>query len=146
MKSKFILTGIAALLTSVAGANALEFRPFVGATMGLQGVFYSDDAKDLERADHIDLPTSLFTFGIEGVSRSLLAQITRHRMASFSVKSQRYVREGSFEYVIPPEIAAEPEALEMYKEIMDLILPSWDDFAPIMSTLYPWSVLPAMLS
>ena len=34
-----------------------------------------------------------FTFAIEGVSRSLLAQITRHRIASFSVKSQRYVRE-----------------------------------------------------
>ena len=34
-----------------------------------------------------------FTFAIEGVSRSLLAQITRHRMASFSVQSQRYVRE-----------------------------------------------------
>ena len=32
-----------------------------------------------------------FTFGIEGVSRSLLAQITRHRIASFSVQSQRYV-------------------------------------------------------
>ncbi len=59
-----------------------------------------------------------FTFGIEGVSRSLLAQITRHRMASFSVKSQRYVREGSFEYITPPEIAAIPEALELYEEIM----------------------------
>lgn len=59
-----------------------------------------------------------FTFGIEGVSRSLLAQITRHRMASFSVKSQRYVREGSFEYVTPPEIAAIPEAKEIYDEIM----------------------------
>ncbi len=59
-----------------------------------------------------------FTFGIEGVSRSLLAQITRHRMASFSVKSQRYVREGSFEYVTPPEIAAIPKALEIYDEIM----------------------------
>ena len=59
-----------------------------------------------------------FTFGIEGVSRSLLAQITRHRMASFSVKSQRYVREGAFEYVTPPEIAAEPEALKLYEEIM----------------------------
>ena len=59
-----------------------------------------------------------FTFGIEGVSRSLLAQITRHRMASFSVKSQRYVREGAFEYVTPPEIAAEPEALKIYEEIM----------------------------
>ncbi len=59
-----------------------------------------------------------FTFGIEGVSRSLLAQITRHRMASFSVKSQRYVREGAFEYVTPPEISAEPEALALYEEIM----------------------------
>ncbi len=59
-----------------------------------------------------------FTFGIEGVSRALLAQITRHRMASFSVKSQRYVREGSFEYVTPPEIAAIPEAKEIYDEIM----------------------------
>ena len=61
---------------------------------------------------------AVFTFGIEGVSRSLLAQITRHRMASFSVKSQRYVREGAFEYVTPPEIAALPEALEIYQEIM----------------------------
>lgn len=59
-----------------------------------------------------------FTFGIEGVSRSLLAQITRHRMASFSVKSQRYVREGSFEYVTPPEIAADAEAKKIYDEIM----------------------------
>ena len=32
-----------------------------------------------------------FTFGIEGVSRVLLAQLTRHRIASFSVQSQRYV-------------------------------------------------------
>jgi thymidylate synthase, flavin-dependent len=39
-----------------------------------------------------------FTFAIEGVSRSLLAQITRHRIASFSVQSQRYVKikEGAF--------------------------------------------------
>lgn len=50
-----------------------------------------------------------FTFGIEGVSRSLLAQITRHRIASFSVKSQRYVSESKqevFNYIIPPSIAA----------------------------------------
>ena len=33
-----------------------------------------------------------FTFAIEGVSRSLLAQITRHRIASYSVQSQRYVK------------------------------------------------------
>lgn len=51
-----------------------------------------------------------FTFGIEGVSRSLLAQITRHRIASFSVQSQRYVKENQFEYVLPPEIEAIPQA------------------------------------
>ena len=47
-----------------------------------------------------------FTFAIEGVSRALLAQITRHRIASFSVRSQRYVSEGDFNYVIPPKIKA----------------------------------------
>ena len=37
-----------------------------------------------------------FTFGIEGVSRALIAQITRHRIASFSVQSQRYVKVDQF--------------------------------------------------
>ena len=55
-----------------------------------------------------------FTFGIEGVSRSLLAQITRHRIASYSVKSQRYVEEGQFQFVTPPEIEFIPEAKERY--------------------------------
>lgn len=59
-----------------------------------------------------------FTFGIEGVSRALLAQITRHRMASFSVQSQRYVAENDFEYVTPPEISAIPEALKLFEEAM----------------------------
>ncbi len=73
-----------------------------------------------------------FTFGIEGVSRSLLAQITRHRMASFSVKSQRYVREGSFEYVTPPEIAADPEAKKLYEEIMAEDQKKYDRIAEIL--------------
>ena len=59
-----------------------------------------------------------FTFAIEGVSRSLLAQITRHRVASFSVQSQRYVKLTDFEYITPPEIAAVPEAKLLYDETM----------------------------
>lgn len=59
-----------------------------------------------------------FTFGIEGVSRSLLAQITRHRIASYSVQSQRYVKEKNFSYVTPPEIAKDPETLKIYEESM----------------------------
>ena len=59
-----------------------------------------------------------FTFAIEGVSRSLLAQITRHRIASFSVQSQRYVKENHFHFVTPPEIAALPEAAQQYQQAM----------------------------
>jgi thymidylate synthase (FAD) len=60
-----------------------------------------------------------FTFGIEGVSRALLAQITRHRIASFSVQSQRYVDKSGFDYVTPPEIADIPEALEEFNRAME---------------------------
>ncbi|GKI15614.1 flavin-dependent thymidylate synthase [Oscillospiraceae bacterium] len=59
-----------------------------------------------------------FTFAIEGVSRSLLAQITRHRIASYSVQSQRYVRLDGFEYVTPPEVAADPEASAAFEQAM----------------------------
>ncbi len=64
-----------------------------------------------------------FTFGIEGVSRALLAQITRHRIASFSVQSQRYVCQSSgkdeFAYILPPAIEALGEdAVREYKEQM----------------------------
>ena len=48
-----------------------------------------------------------FTFMIEDVSRALLAQLTRHRIASFSVQSQRYVSMADcFKFVIPPSIKA----------------------------------------
>ncbi len=59
-----------------------------------------------------------FTFGIEGVSRACTHQLVRHRIASYSQKSQRYVSEGGFEYIVPPEVAAVPEALELYKKAM----------------------------
>ncbi len=61
-----------------------------------------------------------FTFGVEGVSRVLLAQLTRHRIASFSVQSQRYVSyEDGFGYIMPPKIAAlGDEAQEEYHRQM----------------------------
>lgn len=73
-----------------------------------------------------------FTFGIEGVSRSLLAQITRHRIASYSVKSQRYVAEGSFEYVIPPEIASDPQARALFEETMRADQAAYDRLAALL--------------
>ena len=61
-----------------------------------------------------------FTFAVEGVSRALLAQLTRHRIASFSVQSQRYVSMADgFDYVTPPSIAAlgEEEEREFAREM-----------------------------
>lgn len=57
-----------------------------------------------------------FTFAIEGVSRSLLAQITRHRHLSFSVQSQRYVKFGSddksggMDYITPHTVTEDKTA------------------------------------
>lgn len=62
-----------------------------------------------------------FTFGIEGVSRAFLAQVTRHRIASFSVKSQRYVSAAEgFNYIVPPAIEALGEdAVREYERQME---------------------------
>ena len=73
-----------------------------------------------------------FTFGIEGVSRSLLAQITRHRIASFSVKSQRYVKEGQFEFILPPEIEAIPEAKQEFLRAMEEDVNSYNKLTDIL--------------
>lgn len=73
-----------------------------------------------------------FTFGIEGVSRSLLAQITRHRIASFSVQSQRYVEESRFEFVTPPEIAGNEKAVKLYNEQMKSAIDSYNKLADIL--------------
>ncbi|SET01850.1 FAD-dependent thymidylate synthase [Anaerobranca gottschalkii] len=59
-----------------------------------------------------------FTFGISGVSRALTHQLVRHRIASYSQKSQRYVSEKNFEYIIPPKIKNNPEANKIYQQLM----------------------------
>lgn len=59
-----------------------------------------------------------FTFAVEGVSRSLLAQITRHRHASFSVQSQRYVKKNNFVYITPPAVSEDTEINDIYRRAM----------------------------
>lgn len=67
-----------------------------------------------------------FTFGIEGVSRALTHQLVRHRIASYSQKSQRYVREGAFEYVTPETISNNTFLHIKYKELMNRIQEFYD--------------------
>lgn len=83
-----------------------------------------------------------FTFHIEGASRAFLAQITRHRHMSFSVKSQRYVkfstesRSGGMDYIVPPTVIEKgmekayhqfmQDSQEMYDALADAGVPQED--------------------
>lgn len=82
-----------------------------------------------------------FTFGLEGVSRSLLAQITRHRIASFSVQSQRYVRERDFSFVTPPEIAADKQAAQIYQQAMEQSIAAYDALTTILKDKHTATLL-----
>lgn len=62
-----------------------------------------------------------FTFHIEGVSRALLAQLTRHRHAGYAVRSQRYCSEDGFKYITPPSVKKDPALKEYYDEMMATI-------------------------
>lgn len=77
-----------------------------------------------------------FTFAIEGVSRALLAQITRHRIASYSVQSQRYVAEKNFEYVLPPEIEKDSKAKEIFLNSMSRAHEDYLKISEILSEKY----------
>lgn len=63
-----------------------------------------------------------FTFGVEGVSRALTHQLVRHRVASYSQKSQRYVSEKEgFDYIIPDSVKNDPKIAERFETIMSEI-------------------------
>jgi thymidylate synthase (FAD) len=68
-----------------------------------------------------------FSFGVEGVSRVLLAQITRHRIGvSFSARSQRYVDHGECEYVVSDILKRYPDAEKIYEEKRRIDLKYYD--------------------
>jgi len=103
-----------------------------------------DDAKTINglvsRGHLSPIEHASFTFKVSGVSRALLAQITRHRIASYSVKSQRYVSEesaarggGVFGYVVPPRIAAlGPEHVEEFHSQMRQIQGWYDHWVSVL--------------
>ena len=70
-----------------------------------------------------------FTFGIEGVSRVLTHQLVRHRLASYSQQSQRYVAEHNFEYILPPSIEEKPAAKARFEALMEDIQKAYNELA-----------------
>lgn len=94
-------------------------------------------------ADFIDMLVSVghesvmehvsFTFGVEGISRACSHQLVRHRIASYSQKSQRYVNENGFEYIVPPEIEKIPEAKAEFERAIENITESYEKIADLLT-------------
>lgn len=68
-----------------------------------------------------------FTFGVEGVSRACTHQLVRHRVASYSQQSQRYVKETEFDYVIPPTIKSDKALTKSFEKYMKLAQKAYDE-------------------
>lgn len=70
-----------------------------------------------------------FTFAVEGVSRAMTHQLVRHRIASYSQQSQRYVKMEDFQYIVPPSIQGNPEALLIFENTMEEIRIAYEKLA-----------------
>ena len=78
-----------------------------------------------------------FTFGIEGVSRACTHQLVRHRLASYSQQSQRYVDlSETYKYITPPAIKEDEELLELYEKANDEIFGFYKELSDKLENKY----------
>jgi len=78
--------------------------------------------KYILRKEHLSiLEHASYTFIITGISRVTSHQLVRHRMASYSQQSQRYVRFKDLKYVVPPAISEDPDLSVKYDDIINAI-------------------------
>lgn len=73
-----------------------------------------------------------FTFGVEGVSRTLTHQLVRHRIASYSQQSQRYVKLDQFQYIIPPAIEKNEKAKALFIQSMEESQRTYNEIADLL--------------
>lgn len=88
-----------------------------GLFCGLDSKSVGEFLRKLRSQGHLSpFEHASFTFAIDGLSRVASHQLVRHRLASFSQQSQRYVVMGSPRAVMPPKIAEIPEAAAIFSE------------------------------
>lgn len=73
-----------------------------------------------------------FTFAVQGVSRALTHQLVRHRIASYSQQSQRYVDGSNFDYILPPSIAGNELARERFVRCIEAIGDAYRDVKALL--------------
>jgi len=108
----------------VAMAARLCYSPLdIGSLRGGGG---TEDRKLIEKVLSLGhesvLEHASFTLGVEGVSRALSHQLVRHRLASFSQQSQRYVSfDQGFSFQVPPSIQGDETLCRDYGELMETL-------------------------
>ena len=88
--------------------------------------------KLLEWGHESPIEHASFTFMVEGISRSTAQQLTRHRIASYSQRSQRYVSEDNFSYVTPKRIEKDERSKKLYDSIMQETMKNYDKLIDFM--------------
>ena len=73
----------------------------------------------IKRGHQSILEHATASFRILGASRAFTHQLVRHRLASYSQQSQRYVDESEFNYIVPPEVNDNNEALAVYRDFIE---------------------------
>jgi thymidylate synthase (FAD) len=81
----------------------------------------------LKLGHHSVLEHASFTFGIEGISRACSHQLVRHRMASFSQQSQRYVKMRDCDFTTPTSISLHPENEAKYHQAVEHLQSVYDE-------------------
>lgn len=105
-----------------------------------------DGLTDEKVTSFVDMLTSIghqspiehisFTFAIEGISRSCSHQLVRHRIASYSQQSQRYVDMDNFVPVIPSEITNNEKALAIFNEAIEHTKTAYHQMSDILKEQY----------
>jgi thymidylate synthase (FAD) len=104
----------------------------------IAGVSREDQGRFMDRlvaVGHLSpMEHATFSFAIEGISRACSHQLVRHRLASYSQQSQRYVSEtDGFSYVIPPAIESDKELNGQFIACMDKIQEAYDLFVSCLN-------------
>jgi thymidylate synthase (FAD) len=85
----------------------------------------------IESGHHSTLEHASFTFAIEGISRACSHQLVRHRIASYSQQSQRYVKEGGFNFIVPPKIRENEAAYRRFVAAIGAAREAYDEMLKI---------------
>ncbi|HQG04485.1 MAG TPA: FAD-dependent thymidylate synthase, partial [Thermoleophilia bacterium] len=120
---------------AVAVAGRLCYAPVSAAELAHE--MSDEDVAKLVRVlvrsgHHSALEHASFTLAVDGVSRACTHQLVRHRLASYNQQSQRYVNFGAADsFVVPPSIAADPEAEKVFLAAMEHARAAYDTLVEI---------------